>query len=317
MKKLFSTVGLLCALTTSTWALTPTSKAESKMEPSTSPSTNMVDVKATYDDIKATLGLVPGFLKSFPESGIAGAWADMKGLQLGSTAIPHKYKELIGVAVSAQVPCKYCTYFHTSAAKVNKASQAEIGEAVAIAACVRRWSTFINGIQTDEGQFKSEVDKMLQFVNKKAGMQAMEEDVKPSMVVSAEDAYKEIEQMLGFVPSFLSQYPKAGIVGVWNEMKGVEMNPSSAIPMKYKHLAGLAVSSQVPCSFCIYYHTKAALQAGASKEELNEAIAIAGITRQWSTVLNGNAIDERTFMSETDQIMNNFRAKMKRDVTLR
>ena len=38
--------------------------------------------QATYRDIEQTLGLVPGFFKQFPQSGIAGAWAEFKSVQL-------------------------------------------------------------------------------------------------------------------------------------------------------------------------------------------------------------------------------------------
>ena len=38
--------------------------------------------QATYRDIEQTLGSVPGFFKAFPESGIAGAWAEFTSLPL-------------------------------------------------------------------------------------------------------------------------------------------------------------------------------------------------------------------------------------------
>ena len=82
----------------------------------------------------------------------------MKGLQLNpNTALPGRTKELIGLAVAAQVPCRYCIVAHTEFAKLNGASAAEIGEAVAMAAITRHWSTFLNGIQTDEAKFRAEI----------------------------------------------------------------------------------------------------------------------------------------------------------------
>src|SRR5262249_25939612 len=70
----------------------------------------------TYRDIEQTLGSVPSFFKAFPESGIAGAWNEFKSLQLNpKTKLDSKTKELIGLAVSAQIPCQYCVYFHTAA----------------------------------------------------------------------------------------------------------------------------------------------------------------------------------------------------------
>ena len=114
---------------------------------------------ATYKDIEATLGSVPSFFKAFPETGISGAWAEFKGIQLNpKTELNGKTKELLGLAVAAQIPCQYCIYFHTAAAKANGATDEEIREAVAMAAVVRHWSTVLNGMQVDYPQFKQEVD---------------------------------------------------------------------------------------------------------------------------------------------------------------
>ncbi len=123
----------------------------------------------TYRDIQATLGIVPGFFRAFPEAGIAGAWAEMKNVQMsGTTALSPKVKELIGLAVAAQVPCSYCTYFHTKVAKANGASDEEIKEAIAMASIVRHWSTVLNGTQTDSATFKQEVDTVLRLAAEKA-----------------------------------------------------------------------------------------------------------------------------------------------------
>jgi AhpD family alkylhydroperoxidase len=123
----------------------------------------------TYRDIQATLGIVPGFFRAFPEAGIAGAWAEMKNVQMsGTTALTPKTKELIGLAVAAQIPCSYCTYFHTKVAKAHGASDEEISEAVAMASIVRHWSTVLNGTQTDSATFRQEVDTVLRLAAEKA-----------------------------------------------------------------------------------------------------------------------------------------------------
>jgi AhpD family alkylhydroperoxidase len=124
---------------------------------------------ATYKDIEATLGIVPGFLKAFPEAGIAGAWSEFKSVQLNpATKLDGKTKELLGLAVAAQIPCQYCIYFHTAAAKANGASDEEIKEAVAMAAIVRHWSTVLNGMSIDQAAFDSEVDQILKLAGEKA-----------------------------------------------------------------------------------------------------------------------------------------------------
>ena len=125
--------------------------------------------EATYQDINQTLGVVPEFFREFPQSGIAGAWAEFKGVQLNpNTKLTGKMKELIGLAVAAQIPCQYCVYFHTAAAKANGATEDEIREAVATAAIVRHWSTVLHGVQVDPAGFRREVDTVLRLAGEKA-----------------------------------------------------------------------------------------------------------------------------------------------------
>jgi AhpD family alkylhydroperoxidase len=125
--------------------------------------------QAAYKDIEQTLGLVPGFFKLFPEVGIAGAWAEFKSVQLNpKTKLDGKTKELMGLAVAAQIPCTYCVYFHTAAAKANGATDQEIREAVAMGAIVRHWSTVLNGMQVDFKSFKDETDTVLRLAAQKA-----------------------------------------------------------------------------------------------------------------------------------------------------
>jgi AhpD family alkylhydroperoxidase len=129
--------------------------------------------EATYRDIEQTLGAVPGFFKAFPPSGIAGAWAEFKAVQLNpDTKLSGKEKELIGLAVAAQIPCHYCVYFHTAAAKANGATEDEIRETVAMAAIVRHWSTVLNGMQVDLATFQRETDTALRLAAEKAKGQA-------------------------------------------------------------------------------------------------------------------------------------------------
>jgi AhpD family alkylhydroperoxidase len=138
-------------------------------EIATSASAQDASAQATYRDIEQTLGSVPSFFKTFPEAGIAGAWAEFKSVQLNpKTALNGKTKELIGLAVAAQVPCQYCVYFHTAAARLNGATDGEIREAVAMAAIARHWSTVLNGMQVDLDGFKRETDTVLRLAGEKA-----------------------------------------------------------------------------------------------------------------------------------------------------
>jgi|MudIll2142460700_1097286.scaffolds.fasta_scaffold21102_1 AhpD family alkylhydroperoxidase len=257
------------------------------------------EAEATYKDIKKTFGIVPSFLKAYPESGIAAAWDELKALQLdGRTALPNKVKEMIGLAVSAQIPCRYCVYFHTAAARANGATENELEEAIAMAAATRHWSTVLNGLAIDEGDFKKEMTKVF------AHLKAPKPDAKPSIAITdAASAHKDIEQTFGMVPTFLRQFPDVAIAPAWRLMKSVQMNPDTVLTGKIKELIGIAVAAQIPCHYCVYFHTQAARMGGASDVEIREAIGMAAITRHWSTVLNGALIDEAAFKREVDQIM--------------
>ena len=73
----------------------------------------------------------------------------------------------------------------------------------------------------------------------------------------------------------------------WDEQQAV-MNPTGALDGKTKNLIGLAVAAQIPCSYCVYGHTKLAKAAGATDAQIKEAIATAALVRFNSTMLNGS-----------------------------
>jgi AhpD family alkylhydroperoxidase len=268
--------------------------------------------EAARADIQKTLGFAPQFLLQVPELALPGAWSEMKTLQLNpNTALPGKVKELIGLAVAAQVPCRYCTYAHTEFAKLNGASEAEIGEAVAMAAITRHWSTFLNGIQTDEGKFKAEITRLTDGARKAAASKAPAPT--PMAVTDGASALADITRTLGFAPEFLKRFPDGARAGAWLQMRDVQMNPNSALPAKYKELIGLAVASQVPCRFCIVAHTEFAKLGGATDAEIAEAIAMASLTRDLSTVLNGMMVDEPQFRKDVDRLVKGAKAAAKRN----
>jgi AhpD family alkylhydroperoxidase len=161
------------------------------------------DAQATYADIEKTLGLVPSFMRAFPPEAIGAAWDEFKGVQLNpASAISPKYKELIGLAVAAQIPCRYCIYFHSKVAGgLDGASDRELTEAVVMASITRQWSTVLNGLQTDEPQFRAELAKIIDFVKRPHAPQAA------IAVTDAPSAYRDMEATLGLVPWFFKQFP--------------------------------------------------------------------------------------------------------------
>jgi AhpD family alkylhydroperoxidase len=266
---------------------------------------------AARADISKTLGFVPQFFLKFPEEALPGAWDEMKSFQLNpGTALPGRSKELIGLAVAAQIPCRYCIFAHTEFAKLNGASEAEVGEAVAMAAMTRHWSTFLNGIQTDEGKFRGEIAKIVANVKQAAASKAA--PAKPIAVVDGQTALADAAQTLGYVPEFIKRFPDAARAGAWRQFRDVQLSPATAVSGKTKELMGLAVASQIPCRFCIIAHTEFAKLNGATDAEITEAIAMASLTRDLSTMLNGMQVDEGQFRKDIERIVKNVTAAAKK-----
>ena len=116
-------------------------------------------------EMKEMLGLVPGFFRDLPDELVESEWTTFRNLQLSDqTAIPNKYKELIGLAVSGATRCRYCTYFHAEAARLFGASEAEINEASLMAKHTMGWSTYLNAMNYDYDEFKREFDAIAEHV---------------------------------------------------------------------------------------------------------------------------------------------------------
>jgi AhpD family alkylhydroperoxidase len=115
-------------------------------------------------DITGTLGMVPEFIGAVPDYLLDTEWASYKKLMLSETAIPNKYKELIGLGVSGATRCKYCAYYHAEAARLFGASEDEINEAALVAKNTMGWSTYLNALQFDYDRFKNEFDQMAEYV---------------------------------------------------------------------------------------------------------------------------------------------------------
>jgi AhpD family alkylhydroperoxidase len=107
----------------------------------------------------------------------------------------------------------------------------------------------------------------------------------------------DIQATLGIVPSFINDVAEAALPGLWAATKGLEFS-ETALDMKTKALVSLAVSAQIPCSYCIWLETNSARAHGATDEEIAEAVALAAETRAWSTIFNGMQVDLATFKSE-------------------
>jgi len=118
--------------------------------------------RATRVEIRQTYGFIPRFIQAIPDAMLPAFWMMEKDLEESPhTALDAKTKALIGLAVAAQVPCEYCVYFDTMAARQAGATDQEIAEATAMAGLTRMTSTILNGMQVDRDQFRKDVQRMM------------------------------------------------------------------------------------------------------------------------------------------------------------
>jgi AhpD family alkylhydroperoxidase len=120
-----------------------------------------------FREIADTFGLVPTWINQVPETGLSALWSMMRDFYIAETQIPNKYKELIGLAVAGATRCRYCALFHTEAARVHGATDAEIAEASLMGGVTMLASTFVNAEQIDYDKFKRETLDIVKYVSQK------------------------------------------------------------------------------------------------------------------------------------------------------
>ena len=124
-----------------------------------------------YLDIEKMFGFVPSFFKVIPDNSLELEWKLMKAVQFDEGPIPNKYRELMGIAISAVTKCRYCTLFHTEAAKLNGATNAEIEDAIHFAKSSAGWSAYLNGYQIDFDQFREEINRAVKYMRTHHGVE--------------------------------------------------------------------------------------------------------------------------------------------------
>lgn len=121
-----------------------------------------------YRDMEETLGLVPSFFKDIPDSTLEYDWQAFKNIQLAEGVVPNKYKELVGLGISAVTKCHYCVLYHTEVAKMHGATDDEIHEVLRYAGNSALWSTWVNGNQVDFEEFRDELRRIGEYMKAKA-----------------------------------------------------------------------------------------------------------------------------------------------------
>jgi AhpD family alkylhydroperoxidase len=130
-------------------------------------------------DVRNKLGLVPEWINTIPDAGLAGFWKLMSEFYLSETTIPNKYKDLIGLAVSGATRCQYCTLFHTEGARLHGATDTEIAEASLMGGVTMLGSTYVNAMQLDYAKFRDETRRIVEYVRTQQAASAQQQGGRP------------------------------------------------------------------------------------------------------------------------------------------
>ena len=126
----------------------------------------MGEYENVLEDIKKSLGILPGFMKALPKDVLVHDWPLFKKYTLGETKIPAKYRELSGLAVAANIKCPYCQLFHKSVAQMNGATEEEFAEIAFLASYTSRWSAMIHAQHYPYETFAKETEQIGAYLSK-------------------------------------------------------------------------------------------------------------------------------------------------------
>ncbi|MCK6624991.1 MAG: carboxymuconolactone decarboxylase family protein [Anaerolineae bacterium] len=114
------------------------------------------DVRAVYDDIKATrkTDTINNFWKALANHPptLARVWRDLKEVMAPGRLDPLT-KEMIAIAVSATTGCAYCINSHTAAAKKLGMDNEMLGELMAVVAMFNTTNKLAEGYQVEPDVF--------------------------------------------------------------------------------------------------------------------------------------------------------------------
>ena len=124
----------------------------------------MIEKNDIWNEIEQTWGFVPDWFKGLPQESMAAEWNLLKNREIDESPVPNKYRQLIGLAVAAQMQCPYSVAYHTEVARLCGATDEEIEDAASMAKHVAGWGTYLQGVQTDLNRFRREVREVCDAV---------------------------------------------------------------------------------------------------------------------------------------------------------
>lgn len=157
-------------------------------------------------------------------------------------ALSHKLKELMAIAAAATTGCDFCLDLHGKAAKRLGVTDKEVAEALMVATASKAGSSFAHGANALNVFDEYEDDDYF----KRSYM--------PKMMELKEGAPEDAQAFFGFTMSAFAE---------------------GELTVKEKELIATVVALITSCPYCIEQHVTNAKKAGATREEVSEAVFIA------------------------------------------
>lgn len=170
------------------------------------------------------------------------AFHGWNSVSLKEGVLSQKLKELMAVACAATTGCEYCLDLHSKGAKRAGATETEVAEALMLATAGKAGASFAHAANALQAYDESEDDDLF----KKSYL---------AQTMKLKDLAPE---------DFASFFKFTNTAGEEGELS-----------VKEKELILVAVTLITGCPYCIDTHVKNAKKAGASKEEVAEAVFVA------------------------------------------
>lgn len=120
----------------------------------------------TVKEIENTFGIFPEFMKNTPKDILPQMWPLFKKYQIGKSAIPEKYREMMMLAAAAATKCPYCQTYHKVVSKMFGATDEELKELAVIVGLTSFWSNILHTQNYDYNTFVKEVKQISEYMKK-------------------------------------------------------------------------------------------------------------------------------------------------------
>lgn len=115
-----------------------------------------------------------------------------------------------------------------------------------------------------------------------------------------EAARQDMAKIMGPAAFEFQALPDSVFASTWAQFKAIHVEGAMSLPPKQVSLLGIAVAAQIPCQYCLYAETANARLFGATDQEIKDAIMVAAVTREWSTLMHGLSPDLEAFKAQVD-----------------